>query len=67
MARNYFFSYNYTAKDSFGFGTAEVSLSGPVDDIQTIRNVEAFIKQDLKLPEDFTVTVLNWRRFEDPI
>ena len=58
-----FISYLFTNGRGHGFGNCWIQADFPIDSIEIIRKAERFIK-DIK-PEHESVTILNWRRFEE--
>jgi hypothetical protein len=60
----YFVAYScsdpYTG--ALGFGHAEINLTDPIRDIHGVRAAAAAIERS----GGHKVTVLNWRRFEEP-
>jgi len=63
----YFVSYFYTkgVAGAVGMGNLEISRDKPISCITDIQEISDFIKEQHEYMQ--SVTVLNWRKFEDPL
>lgn len=64
--RTYFVSYAFYGDTAEGFGTATVTRAHPVIDRKDILSMEDAVRKQSPLLRDTQITVINWRRFENP-
>lgn len=61
IVKEYYVSFQYTAKDSWGIGNSALQLKNPITSIENIRLIEQGIKS--KTSYD-SVIVINWKIFK---
>lgn len=60
----YFVSYNYDNKTYHGSGNCALDLSHPVRDFKDIEYIEEIILENIKMPKDTNIIVMNFQRFD---
>jgi hypothetical protein len=61
--RKYFISYFFQSRKGQGHGSCQINWHGLIRDIKDIDAIAEAIRSNNKFTH---ITIVNWRRFEDP-